>query len=134
MTPTAAAWAATSSAACRASPTASPNERYRDGRAPFAALRHFGPETVRIEIDNIARSTMRPPPATTGENRAGQDRSTQDFAAACRLIEHGRSDEEIANAIREIRAGYGDPKGQRQDYIERTIRAARRHVAHGESR
>ena len=113
-----------------------PERARADGRPPFAALRHHGPAVVTVDVAKLAQSTKRAPAAATGERtgNAGNDRSAQDFAAACRLVERGRSDDEIANAIREIRAGYGDPKGQRQDYVERTIRAARRHVAQGESR
>ena len=105
-----------------------PERALPDGRAPFAALRHFSQAIVTINVDAIPQSTTRPPTLAAREKQPGIDRSAQDFAAACRLVELRRSDQEIANAIREIRAGYGDPKGQRQDYIERTIRAARHQI------
>ena len=77
--------------------------------------------------------TTRPAPGVAGERDPidrTADQSRRDFAIACRLVEMNRSDDEIAAAIRAARH---DPKAQRVDYIERTIRAARRHVAQRES-
>ena len=51
---------------------------------------------------------------------------------ACRLIEAGRNDAEIGRAIVEVRRYLGSAKGERAADIERTIRAARRHVARHE--
>lgn len=111
----------------------------REGRkhAPFAQLRHAGAEVVTVPIPENVETTTRPPPGAAGErtpNRAGVDQSVRDFALACRLIEVGRHDDEIGRAIRAVRVKLGSPKADRPDYIERTIRAARRHVAHGENR
>ena len=111
-----------------------PERRRPDGRAPFATLRHAGDDVVTV---TIPETTTPLPPLAAGErtaNRTGVDQSARDFALACRLIEAGRHDEEIGRAIRAVRLQLGDPKGERIDYIERTIRAARRHVAQGESR
>lgn len=114
-------------------------ERRQDGRAPFASLRHAGPEiatTVKIpaagETATTRTTTLAAGERTPGS--AGVDQSARDFGMACRLIEAGRHDEEIARAIRAVRLKMGDPKGERIDYIQRTIRAARRHVAQGENR
>ena len=114
-----------------------PSRRLADGRAPFAALRHAGPEVAQVEIpaNDENQTATRAPPLAAGERNPdhGVDQSRRDFAAACRLVEAGRNDDEIARAIREIRRMLGDPKGERADYIERTIRAARRQVATGET-
>lgn len=111
-----------------------PERRGLGGHAPFATLRHAGDDVVTVTIPEI---TTRPPPLAAGERtpaRDGVDQSARDFAMACRLIEAGRQDEEIGRAIRAVRVQLGSPKADRPDYIERTIRAARRHVAHGENR
>ena len=56
-----------------------------------------------------------------------RDRSAIDFAIACRLVEAGRTETEVAAVIRS--AGH-DAKGGRPEYIARTIAAARRRVQH----
>lgn len=114
-------------------------ERQHNGRARFAALRHAGPEiATTVEIPEMPETPPTRLPLGAAADRsptgAGVDQSARDFGIACRLIEAGRHDDEIARAIREVRRKLGDPKGQRADYIERTIRAARRRVAQGERR
>ena len=99
-----------------------------------AALRHAGPEIATVEIpQGDTHPATRLAPGAAGETdpigRTG-DQSRRDFAMACRLVEMNRSDDEIAAAIRAVR---NDPKAHRVDYIERTIRAARRHVEQKQS-
>ena len=114
---------------CPGTTNQKPTRRLPDGRAPFAALRHAGSEIATVEIpQSDTHPAPRPAPGAAGETdpigRTG-DQSRRDFAMACRLVEMNRSNDEIAAAIRAVR---NDPKAHRVDYIERTIRAARRHV------
>ena len=106
-------------------------ERRGPKHAPFAQLRHAGPEVVNVIIPDDDSTTRAPPEAAGGRtpNPTGVDQSARDFALACRLIEVGRHDDEIAAAIVAIRAQLGSAKAHRADYIDRTIRAARRHLA-----
>jgi hypothetical protein len=56
--------------------------------------------------------------------------SARDFALACRACEHGYDDTEVAAVIAYHRSRHPDPKakGERPDYIERTVRAAREKI------
>ena len=101
-----------------------PSRQLPSGFAPFVALRHFGREVVTVEIP-AATETSTPDlasEASEAESRPRRDLSRRDFAIAARLVEAGRSDEQIAAALREVR---GCTKSEPSDYIERTIRAAR---------
>ena len=113
---------------CPGTTNQKPERRREDGRAPFATLRHAGGEVVEIAIPEETAPT-RPPARAAGERTAGVDQSRRDFGMACRLIEAGHNDDEIARAIRAVRLQMGDPKGLREDYVERTIRAAHQHTA-----
>ena len=112
-----------------------PSRQLDNGQAPFAALRHAGPDIAQVEIP-ASHETTTPPPSAAGERtpqpHRESDQSRRDFAMACRLIETGRNDAEIGRAIVEVRRYLDSAKGERADDIERTIRAARRHVARHE--
>ena len=113
-----------------------PDRRLCDGRAPFAALRHAGREIAMVDIP-----TRLAPRAVPGElptpheagplprpESAGLGRSRRDYAVAARLMELSRSDEEVGSVLRALR---NDSMPDWGDYIERTIRAARRHIERG---
>ena len=109
-----------------------PSRKLANGNAPFAALRHAGIEITHVLIPTSDKieTTTRPPPGAAGESKPEHHgaQSRRDFAMACRLIEVGRHDEEIARAIAEVRRLLGDPKADRADYLDRTIRAAHAHI------
>ena len=109
-----------------------PQRRRSDGQAPFARLRHTSKSVVAAGDPN---DTSRPTPPRRAEGGSPRlrgrcipsprrSRSERDFAIACRLAERGAGDEAIAAAISAVRGS--DPEGPRADYLERTIRAARR--------
>ena len=103
-----------------------PERRRSDGRAPFARLRHTSKSVIAAGDPS---DTNRPTPPRRAEEESPRTRrpqSERDFAIACRLAERGAGDEAIAAAISAVRGS--DPEGPRADYLERTIRAARRHT------
>jgi P4 family phage/plasmid primase-like protien len=59
----------------------------------------------------------------------GGDQSKHDFAVACALAERGCDDGVLAAAIHARRALTGSVKGERADYVPRTVAKARRAVA-----
>ncbi len=106
-----------------------PSRRQANGLAPFARLRHAGDEVIDpggldLEADGEPIPT-RGRPGGRGKEGGSEDQSRRDFALACRLVEAGRSEAEIGAAIRAVRS---DRKGERADYIQRTIRAAQARV------
>ena len=113
---------------CPGTTNQKPSRRRPDGRASFAALRHTSDAIATVEIPAADTHPTTRQPTTTAEKdptaRIG-DQSRRDFAIACRLVELDRADDEIAAAIQAARL---DRKAQRVDYLERTIRAARRHI------
>ncbi len=54
--------------------------------------------------------------------------SAWDMACGCRAAERECSDNEITALIRESRRQHGEDKGQRDDYVERTLTAIRRRI------
>lgn len=116
-----------------------PGRRRPDGQAPFARVRHTSNSMVAVSVPN---DTNGPPPPRQVEGEGPRlpgrtipstrrrSRSERDFAIACRLTERGAGDEAIAAAIHAVRGS--DPEGVRADYLDRTIRAARRRI--GEER
>ena len=105
-----------------------PERRLANGLAPFARLRHSSDRDVahvEIPAGTDAADAPRQTPSSSAAGNRRPDRSQRDFAIACRLAETGATDAEIAAAIQAVRR---DPKSQRRDYIEITIRKARCHV------
>ena len=104
-----------------------------NGQAPFAKLAGAHPQrTVQLPGLDVQDTPATEPAAqaTGGSVRCGRvrrDQSAIDFAIACRLAEAGRSDAELAAVIRSARH---DAKGDRPEYVARTIAAARRRVQH----
>jgi hypothetical protein len=56
--------------------------------------------------------------------------SAWDYALGCRAAEHGYSDEVLAALFKHTRAKHREDKGQRPDYVARTVAAVRKRVAH----
>ena len=56
--------------------------------------------------------------------------SAWDYAMCCRAAEHECSDLELAALISEARRRHGETKGERADYVKRTIAAARKKVGY----
>lgn len=56
--------------------------------------------------------------------------STWDFQLGCRAAEHGYDDDALASLIRHARRVHGEDKGEREDYVERTIAAVRKRVGY----
>jgi hypothetical protein len=56
--------------------------------------------------------------------------SAWDYTMCCRAGEHECSDPELVALLREARRRHGDAKGERDDYIERTIAAVRQKVGY----
>jgi len=56
--------------------------------------------------------------------------SAWDYAMCCRAAEHECSDPELAALLREARRRHGEAKGERPDYIERTIASVRHKVGY----
>ena len=109
-------------------------DRRSSGRAPFAVLRHAGTKIAKnIEIPNSAEPAPGNAAQTHSPRRAGTDQSASDFALACRLIEAGHDDEDVASRVQAARRRLGDAKAERADYIDRTIAAARRRVEGAQS-
>ena len=110
-----------------------PGLELANGQAPFAKLAGAYPQrTVQLPGLDVLDTPATEPAAQAGEEsvrcgRVRRDRPAIDFAIACRLAEAGRSDTEIAAVIRSARH---DAKGDRPEYIARTIAAARRQVQH----
>ena len=106
-----------------------PDRRQHDDVAPFIRLTDVHPESVigldtlpasvRLEISTSARE-MRPE-APIRRPRARD----QDFAIACRLVEIGQDDIAITAVLQAVRNHANAPH---DDYIERTITAARQRV------
>lgn len=109
-----------------------PERRRSDGQAPFARLRHTSKSVVAVGALNDTNGPT-PPRRTEGEGTRlhgrgipspqRRSRSERDFAIACRLVERGVGDEAIAAAIHSV---WGSDPEVRADYLDRTIRAARR--------
>jgi len=53
-----------------------------------------------------------------------------DFMLGCRAAELGYSDDILAALIRHARRQHGEEKGERDDYVERTVAAVRRQVGY----
>ena len=101
-----------------------PERRRSDGQAPFARLRHTSKSVIVAGDPNDTNGPTPPRRAEEESPRTRRPRSERDFAIACRLAERGAGDEAIAAAISAVRGS--DPEGPQADYLERTIRAARR--------
>lgn len=110
-----------------------PGLELANGQAPFAKLTGAYPQrTVQLPGIDVQNTPATEPSAQAGEEsvrcgRVRRDQSAIDLAIACRLAEAGRSDAEIAAVIRRARH---DARGDRPEYIARTIAAARRRVQH----
>ena len=106
--------------------------RQPDGGFPFAALRRAAPgELTRCEsLESLLEPTDWPEPTSTiaDDHPTRPSDTKRDFAVACRLVETGRPDHEVAAALRAIR-DFG-PEEQ-SGYITRTVAAARKHVDTG---
>ena len=113
-----------------------PSRQLPSGLYPFAtlALDSIVPDAI-VRLDGALAAAVADPTRAaagaageTGRRTPGhgRDQSRIDFAIACRLVEAGRTDDEIARAIRAARR---DRKAERADYIERTVRGARARVA-----
>ena len=109
-----------------------PKHQQLGGHFPFAALRRVAPgEFTRYEsLEILLEPTDWPQPTSTiAEDHPTHPSDTKrDFAVACRLVETGRPDHEVAAALRAIR-DFG-PEEQ-SGYITRTVAAARKHVGTG---
>ena len=110
-----------------------PGRELASGQFPFAKLLRTAPQACtpfkRLTpelgpIERPARRTATAPADQRAPPRRSQ--SERDFAIACRLAELGRTDGEIAAAIRAVRT---DSKAMCADYLKRTIGAARQQVA-----
>ena len=106
-----------------------PDRRQHDGVALFTRLTDVHPEHV-IALDSFPASA-RPETATParemrpdapGRRTRARD---QDFAIACRLVEIGQDDIAITAVLQAVR---NDVNAHQNDYIERTIAAARQRV------
>ena len=103
-----------------------PHRREPDEMAPFTRLTEVHPEHVMdlaslpVSVTLAAREMRSDGPP----NRRAQARD-QDFAIARRLVEIGQDDTAIAAVIQAVRK---DAKAHHNDYIKRTIVAARQRV------
>ena len=110
-----------------------PGLELANGQAPFAKLAGVHPQrSIRLAGVEVRDTPATEPAAQTtggsvGCGRVRRDQCAIDFAIACRLAEDGRTDAEIAAVLRSARR---DAKGDRPEYIARTIAAARRRVQH----
>jgi hypothetical protein len=91
----------------------------RDDRVEALLERHGS-------LRRLVERTGRPP-------RDGSP-SGWDHALACRAAEVGCSDDELAAVIRHARQRHGEDKGERDDYVSRTVAAARERVGPEPSR
>ena len=84
-----------------------------------------GPSVEKLldRHDDLAKITAR-----KGTKPKGGTPSDWDFMLGCRAAEYGYDDEVLGALIRHARAIHNDDKGERDDYVERTIRAVRRRV------
>ena len=109
-----------------------PERQQSDDHFPFTALRRAAPgEFTSYEcLERLLEPRDWPEPTTViAEDHPTRPSETKrDFAAACRLVETGRPDHEIAAALRAIR-DYGPE--EHSGYVTRTVEAAREHVGAG---
>jgi hypothetical protein len=72
------------------------------------------------EVARLVRRTGRAPGDGSGH--------AWDFSLCCRAAEHGYGDDDLAALVRHARRLHGSPKGERADYVARTVAAARQRV------
>ncbi len=68
--------------------------------------------------------------ARKGAKPKGGSASDWDFMLGCRAAEHGYDDNALDALIRHARQAHGEDKGERPDYVARTIAAVRRQVGY----
>ena len=81
------------------------------------------------ESSTVTRIWPRSRPARAPNRRAVRP-SDWDFMLGCRAAEYGYGDDMLGALIRHVRRLHGEEKGERDDYIERTIAAVRRRVGY----
>ena len=125
-----------------------------DAPAPVRLLDDGGPrytieqiDAEALDIDEAERTPARRPPAQRkevldrhedlakitarkGTKPKGGTPSDWDFMLGCRAAEYGYGDDVLGALIRHARQLHGEDKGERDDYIERTIAAVRRRVGY----
>ena len=106
-----------------------PSQRQHDGLAPFTRLTDVHSEHV-IAFDSFSASVKPETAAPAREMRPDEPNTRprardQDFAIACRLVEIGQDDIAITAVLQAVRNHANAPH---DDYIERTIAAARQRV------
>ena len=102
--------------------------RRNGARGPDASAPTTSPDRVAAILDRhddlariVAHRTKKP-----GDGSL----SAWDFQLGCRAAEHDLLDPDLAALIRHYRALHKDAKGERADYVERTIEAVRRRVGY----
>ena len=100
-------------------------EASQNGAARSTGSRDGGVDTQAIldRHEDLAKIAAR-----KGTKPKGGTASDWDYMLGCRAAEHGYDDDVLRALIRHARQAHGEEKGERDDYVERTVAAVRKRV------